>query len=92
MDEQKRDLKTFIDFVNDISNQKGNEWFKAELIDKLSLQFHLTEIDEIYEYCIKQILKDQATKFYSDFKLISIKDKLIEDYIRMEQYRRDDLF
>lgn len=92
MDEQKRDLKTFIDFVNDISNQKGNEWFKAELIDKLSLQFHSTEIDEIYEYCIKQILKDQATKFYSDFKLISIKDKLIEDYIRMEQYRRDDRF
>ena len=36
MDEQKRDLKTFINFVNDISNQKGNEWFKKELIKRLS--------------------------------------------------------
>jgi hypothetical protein len=92
MDEQKQDLKTLIDFVNDIANQKGNEWFKAELKDKISLQIHSTEIEEIYEYCIRQILKDQATKFYSDFKLIPIKDKLIEDYIRMEQFRRDDRF
>ena len=65
MDEQKRDLKTLIDFVNDIANQKGNEWFKAELKEKISLQIHSTEIEEIYEYCIRQILKDQATKFYS---------------------------
>ena len=47
-----------------------------------------SEISEIHEYCIKQILHDQSKMFYKDFKLIEIKDTLCNDFIRMEQFRR----
>jgi hypothetical protein len=93
MNDNKQNLKTLIDFVNDIANQNGNEWFKKELINSLISHEHSSsELKEIYEYCIKIILKDQANKFYSDFKLLTIKTKLIDDFIRMEQFRRDDNF
>ena len=92
MNNDKKDLTSLIDFVNDIANQKGNEWFKTKLIEKVSKQNFIPEIEEIYEYCIRQILKEQSTKFYSEIKLPIIKSKLIEDFIRMEQFRRDDNF
>ena len=49
-------------------------------------------INDIYEYCIEDIIKKQATEFYADFPLQTIKDRLIGDYIRMELFRRKDNF
>ena len=49
-------------------------------------------INEIYEYCIEKIIRQQANEFYEDFPLQSIKDILIGDYIRMESFRRKDNF
>lgn len=49
-------------------------------------------INQIYEYCIEKILRQQAIEFYSDFPLKSIKDILIDDFIRMEAFRRKDNF
>ena len=49
-------------------------------------------IIDIYEYCIEDIIKKQATEFYADFPLQTIKDRLIGDYTRMESFRRKDNF
>lgn len=49
-------------------------------------------INQIYEYCIEDIIKKQAEEFYADFPLQSIKDILIRDFIRMESFRRKDNF
>lgn len=49
-------------------------------------------INQIYEYCIEDIIKKQAEEFYADFPLHSIKDILIRDFIRMESFRRKDNF
>ncbi len=49
-------------------------------------------INEIYEYCIEKIIRQQAIEFYTDFPLQSIKDILIGDFIRMESFRRKDNF
>lgn len=50
-------------------------------------------INEIYEYCIEKIIRQQANEFYEDFPLqSSIKDTLIRDFIRMESFRRKDNF
>lgn len=49
-------------------------------------------INDIYEYCIEDIIKKQATEFYADFPLQTIKDRLIGDYTRMESFRRKDNF
>ena len=49
-------------------------------------------INQIYEYCIEEIIRKQAEEFYKDFPLQSIKDTLIGDFIRMESFRRKDNF
>lgn len=49
-------------------------------------------INQIYEYCIEEVIRQQATEFYADFPLCTIKDDLIEDFVRMEFFRRKDNF
>ena len=49
-------------------------------------------INQIFVYCIEKIIRRQANEFYADFPLRTIKDRLIEDYIRMESFRRKDNF
>lgn len=49
-------------------------------------------IDQIYEYCIEKVVRKQAKEFYSDFPISSIIDVLIEDFCRMEAFRRKDNF
>lgn len=95
MSTKKENLEKLVRFVDEIANQNGNEWLKRELISKFSVSDKLTSqstIDEIYEYCIRIIIKEQAEKFYSDFKLNGIRGKLIADFIRMEKFRREDNF
>ena len=49
-------------------------------------------INQIYEDCIEEIIRKQANEFYKDFPLLSIKDTLIGDFVRMESFRRKDNF
>ncbi len=49
-------------------------------------------IDDIYEYCIQKIIRKQAEDFYKNFQLNSLIPSLIDDYIRMEDFRRKDNF
>lgn len=97
MSENKQDLIKLLDFIIEIAAMPNNNWFKKELIEKFS-HINITrvsknsEISDIHEYCIKQILKDQAKMFYKDFKLVDIKESLCNDFVRMEQFRREDNF
>ena len=93
----KQELIKLINFIVEISNIPDNSWFKNDLVSKLmpkslSQLSHKNEINEIHEYCIKQILQEQARMFYKDFKLFDINDILCKDYVRMEQFRREDNF
>lgn len=49
-------------------------------------------INQVYEYCIEKVIRQQATEFYADFPLDTIKDVLIDDFVRMEFFRRKDNF
>lgn len=49
-------------------------------------------ITQIYEYCIEKIIRNQAVEFYMDFPLTSITPILVEDFCRMESFRRKDNF
>ena len=93
----KQELIKLINFIVEISNIPENIWFKNDLASRLlpKSSSQLTgknEINEIHEYCIKQILQEQARMFYKDFKLIDINEILCKDYVRMEQFRREDNF
>lgn len=50
------------------------------------------KIDDIYELCIEKIIQKQAEDFYVRFPLNSIKQNLIEDFVRMESFRRKNNF
>jgi len=93
----KESLEKLLKLIDDICKDEKYLWFKNDLQKKysptLSNKFDNNEsISKIYEYCIKEIISKQANKFYEDFKLDEIKPKLIEDFIRMEHFRRDDNF
>lgn len=63
-------------------------------IDSSSKEFVVNDerIDEIYEYCIEKIIHRQAEEFYQDFPIKSIIPTLVEDYVRMESFRRKNDF
>ena len=76
-----------------------NQEFDRELRKKLgmassasALSLDDERIDQIYEYCIEKIVRKQAKEFYSDFPISSIRDILVEDFCRMEAFRRKDNF
>jgi len=90
---KKESLEKLLLFISDICKDDENAWFAKDLslmINKVTVSNK--NIDSIYEYCIKEIIKDQALNFYKDFKLTEIKPKLIDDFIRMEQFKREDNF
>ena len=86
-----------IDKITRLTQQ--NAEFDMELRKRLnvasanSILLDDERINEIYEYCIEKIIRQQANEFYEDFPLqSSIKDTLIRDFIRMESFRRKDNF
>lgn len=93
---EKGNLEKLIDFVIELSQLNENSWFKEDLIRKLlsnsSSKLSASQLDEIYEHCLYKIINEHAQRFYSDFKIFSVKEKLIQDFIRMERFRRDDNF
>lgn len=58
----------------------------------MSISIDEGKLDHIYEYCIEQILKKQANEFYQDFPIKSIIPTLVDDFVRMESFRRKDAF
>ena len=94
---KKENLLKLFDFIQEVSELKGNEWFKDKLTNKYSAHNASADINDpaiakIYEYCIKEIIQKQAETFYKDFKLLTIKHQLVSDFVRMEHFRRDDNF
>lgn len=89
-------LMSTIDKITRLTQQ--NTEFDMELRKRLnvaSANSVLSEderINQIYEYCIEKIIRQQADEFYADFPLQSIKDILIGDFVRMESFRRKDNF
>lgn len=94
MDEKK--LST-IDKIFRLAQQDGE--FNEELRNKLGIVDSSNivvnddeRINQIYEYCIEKIIRQQAKEFYKDFPLKSIVDSLAEDFVRMESFKRKDNF
>ena len=41
---------------------------------------------------MERVIREQATQFYKDFPITDLTSQLIEDYCRMERYRRQNNF
>ncbi len=97
----KVELEKFLDFIEDISSRSGNEWFGRSLIQRLGSSFSMkanwpapenSQLKDIYEYCIANVLEQQAVNFYKWVDDVNLKETLISDFIRMEKFRREDRF
>lgn len=49
-------------------------------------------LNQIYEYCIEKIIAEQAENFYKEFPIKDVIDQLKTDFLRMESFRRKNLF
>lgn len=99
---ERQDLEKFLDFIEDIASQQGNDWFGKSLIQRIGNRYapvgssassdSLSQIREIHEYCIADVLDRQAREMYKGIKWDDLRETLIADFIRMEKFRREDDF
>lgn len=96
--QDKEKLKKLIDIFAELLKIKGNEWLIDAILEKIKSTSTIDEISkhsiiqDIHEHCIEKKIEKQANEFYSDFKIDSIKQQLVDDYKKMEHERRRDDF
>lgn len=94
----KDKLKKLVQFIGDLLKIEGNEWLIAEILKTIGEKSPVEEIakhsviQNINEHCIEHVIEKQAIGFYNSFPIQEIKDKLIQDYKKMEHERRRDDF
>lgn len=81
-------LKKLLDFLqNRILSNPANQWF-AEGLYKILAPVSDARISDIHEQCIEEILQEQASDFYKDFVIETLRPQLISDFVKMEHWRR----
>ena len=88
-EDKKKNILSLIDKIDHYAHQPENEWLLTELQHRFCYGGML---DDIYEYCIENNIKEQAVGFYKDFPLQPIVPQLIQDFIKMEHFRRKNNF
>jgi len=92
--ENKDKIKEVLKVLSDKLKEPQNKELLDGLLYELSPLCATGErrLDDIYELCIEKIIRDQAIAFYKDTPLAEIRSQLVDDFIRMEYYRRKDDF
>jgi hypothetical protein len=94
----RENLKKLIQIIGDLLKVEGNEWLIDEILKTIGETSPVEEIakhsviQNIHEYCVEQKIEKQATEFYYSFPIQEIKNRLIQDYKKMEHERRRDDF
>lgn len=89
-------LQSTIEKIVQLSKQ--NAEFNLELRKRLDMSsancvpIDDDRIDQIYEYCIEKVVRQQAQEFYKDFPIKEIITGLVDDFCRMEAFRRKNNF
>lgn len=92
MGQDKKQLTKLLAFIKELYDNPDNKEFAAGIesmvLNDLKYRKENSKIDEIYELCIRQFLKEQAEDMYKDFPLAEIAQDLSVFYIEMENARR----
>lgn len=83
MNDNKKDLKALIDFVTELANQNGNEWFKKDLFD--SLGYNNPSLSEFKNETLE-------SKISLIEKYLSVDVANIIDYTQFDEPSREQLF
>ncbi len=91
-------LKGLLTFVQQIANQKGNEWMWDDIYELIDEKSNLSIIDNhpklkhIYEQNILKVANHHAELFYKDFSIESLLPQLKSDFVKMDYaMRKGDL-
>lgn len=91
-------LKGLLTFVQQIANQKGNEWMWDDIYELIDEKSNLSIIDNhpklkhIYEQNILKVANHHADLFYKDFSIESLLPQLKSDFVKMDfAMRKGDL-
>jgi hypothetical protein len=79
----KKDLLSLIDFVNDIANQKENEWFKNDLLESLGIK-NTQKID------LNNNDIESKISLIEKYLFIDVRNTI--DYLEFEQPTQEQLF
>ncbi len=94
MGQDKKQLESLLSFVESIYDNPANKEFingiRRLVKNDPDNGLNDPRIEEIYEMCIRRILREQAESAYEGFPLIEIKEDLISDYIKMERAHREN--
>ena len=83
---RKDELEKFLNFIEDVSSRSGNEWFGRSLIQRLGSQFPIqsstissenSQIKDIHEYCVANVLEQQAVNMYKWVEDVNLREILI---------------
>ena len=99
MGQDKKQLTKLLDFVKKIYDHPDNKEFAAGIqslvlkdIRDEEKEKWSSQISEIYEYCIRKNLRDQAEDLYKSIPVKGIDDKLVNYFVEMEDARRNNNF
>lgn len=85
-------IKTLATKDAKFASEMRNLFGKMDSASSVSNANSSNRIDEIYEYCIERVIREQSEQFYKHFPIKEIVPQLIEDFCRMERYKREDNF
>lgn len=91
----RTNMLKLLDLVEELAGEPGNQWFAGEIqtrFKKSTSEGDAHQIIDVYEEYAKKLFKVRAENFYKDFKILELKNQLIEDYIRMEVFRNNGNF
>lgn len=92
-------MTKLLDFVKEIYDHPDNKEFAAGIQSMVLKDIRdeekeewTAQISEIYEYCLRKNLRDQAEDLYKSFPVKGIDDQLVNYFIEMEDARRKNDF
>ncbi len=78
--------------VVQLKSQEEKELLDYLLSELSTMPIGAEKIEQIYEYCIEKNARCQAEQFYLGFPIREIIPSLVNDFVRMEMFRRRDNF
>ena len=91
MGQDKKQLTKLLAFVKGLYDDPDNKEFAAgiqAIVMADSKEIRDVRFEEIYEYCIQKNARAQAKAVYSKFPIKEISEKLSDDYLLMESFKR----
>lgn len=85
-------IKTLATKDAEFASEMRNLFGKTDSASCVSSTYTDNPIDEIYEYCIERVIREQAEQFYKYFPIKEVVPGLVDDFIKMEFFHRRGSF